>query len=495
MNLLQAHRSRNCSASGTPFSPLFFPCGQTARVWLIAWALALAPALASAAGRESGGYEVIANAYGFSCDIPGCPDASKNIREIAIDELNIDAREMTTGLDVDYRLYGPGQAHWGNASLTVAADSSGSKELQAWFQESAAKGNNIRKNITVTLFKSDKTPGRSYTLFDCFPTQWSSVDFDPSGTVQTETLTVKIGRIEFKTRIAPRPRGGRGEPPTPPDAILADDTSDKFAQVRGFKVEISGSSGREVDTAWESVSGGEMIIELSETTIGSDRFRTSSPGHKTVNEVTLRGAMTDGRKNLCTWINDTVNGKPWKQNLTITEMLSVDGGVKDGKQYSGIWAYPVRYKFPVLSVDQREGNFEEEITYRWVRLIPELPPRVRGLVEIPGAPVASRSAVAIGIEDMALDVSQVAVTGDARTPSAVIVVPQGAGGELADWLSKVQSGAEDRRTLLVALLRRGRPTGQIWVLHDCLPTRMSVTNTTGNTMEEVTVKPIRVELK
>ena len=24
-------------------------------------------------------------------------------------------REMTTGLDVEYRLYGPGQAHWGNA--------------------------------------------------------------------------------------------------------------------------------------------------------------------------------------------------------------------------------------------------------------------------------------------------------------------------------------------------------------------------------------------
>jgi phage tail-like protein len=150
------------------------------------------------ANTEAGGYEVIANAFGFKIDIPGCADASKNIREISIDELNIDVREMTTGLDVEYRLYGPGQAHWGSAKFTSACTLGGSKELQAWFQE-AAKGKNIRKNITVTLHKSDKSDGRSYSLFDTFPTQWSSVNFDTSSTVQTETLTVSIGRIEFKT--------------------------------------------------------------------------------------------------------------------------------------------------------------------------------------------------------------------------------------------------------------------------------------------------------
>jgi phage tail-like protein len=150
------------------------------------------------AGTDAGGYEVIANAFGFGVDIPGCADASKNIREIAIDELNIDAREMTTGLDVEYRLYGPGAVHWGQAKFTSACTLGGSKELQAWFQE-AAKGKNIRKNITVTLFKSDKTPGRGYTLNECFPTQWSSVNFDTSSTVQTETLTVNVGYIKFST--------------------------------------------------------------------------------------------------------------------------------------------------------------------------------------------------------------------------------------------------------------------------------------------------------
>lgn len=95
-------------------------------------------------------------------------------------------------------------------------------------------------------------------------------------------------------------------------------TSDKFAQVRGFSVEISSATGKEVDTAWESVSGGELIIEQTETTVGSDKFQTNSPGHKTVGEITLRGAMTDKRQALCTWINETVAGKPWKRSVAIT---------------------------------------------------------------------------------------------------------------------------------------------------------------------------------
>jgi hypothetical protein len=66
--------------------------------------------------------------------------------------------------------------------------------------------------------------------------------------------------------------------------------SDKFAQVRGFKVEISGSSGKEVDTAWESVSGGDMVIEHTETSIGADKFQTKN----------LRGSLSP----LATPLND-----------------------------------------------------------------------------------------------------------------------------------------------------------------------------------------------
>ena len=95
--------------------------------------------------------------------------------------------------------------------------------------------------------------------------------------------------------------------------------SDKFAQVRGFQVEITQATGKEVDTAWESVSSGELMVDT-----GGDRFRTNSPGHKSVGEVTLRGAMTDGRKALCQWINETVEGKPWRRMITIRPVL-LDG--------------------------------------------------------------------------------------------------------------------------------------------------------------------------
>ena len=137
--------------------------------------------------------------------------------------------------------------------------------------------------------------------------------------------------------------------------------SDKFAQVRGFRVEIDdGAGGKEVDTAWESAHGGELTIELPVSNVGS-------PGHKSVGEIVLRGAMTDKRAALCTWINETVNGRPWKRTLTITELLSVDGGVKDGKQYIYFDCFPVGYVFPRLSVTNTTGNVQEEVRIKPVR--------------------------------------------------------------------------------------------------------------------------------
>lgn len=133
----------------------------------------------------------------FSATIPGLPEASKNIREIAIDENNIDARE-SRGDDQELWHVKPGSVHFGSATFTITGSPGASKELRAWFQE-AAKGKNIRKTITVTLRKLDDKTDRVYNLVGCFPTSWSNVNFDTSSTVQSETLTVKVGRVEFKT--------------------------------------------------------------------------------------------------------------------------------------------------------------------------------------------------------------------------------------------------------------------------------------------------------
>jgi hypothetical protein len=83
------------------------------------------------------------------------------------------------------------------AQLTVTAGTPAADELNLWWQDTS-QGKCVRKNITINLRRSDGTTGRSYQLYDCFPIQWSAVNFDTSSTVQTETLTVKLGRIEFK---------------------------------------------------------------------------------------------------------------------------------------------------------------------------------------------------------------------------------------------------------------------------------------------------------
>lgn len=126
-------------------------------------------------------------------------------------------------------------------------------------------------------------------------------------------------------------------------------TSDKFAQVRGFKVEIDSAGGKEVDTAWESVSGGELIIEV----------RTNSPGHKTVGEITLRGPMTKSRKAMCQWITETVQGKSWKRTVFITPLL-LDGVVGETLVFDG--CVLTSYQQPPLKVRAPEDPCPAPLT-------------------------------------------------------------------------------------------------------------------------------------
>ena len=320
----------------------------------------------AAAATDAAGYEVIANAFGFLVDIPGSPDLSKNVREIEIDDLTIDIRETTTGLDAEdhagrrspgypYRLYVPGAAHWGSATITSACTLGGSKELQAWWRE-AANGEDARRNITVTLFKRDKTPARSYRLYDVFPTSWYSKQpgTDPSVSRDepcTEIITVKIGRGE----IIAHPATGRGVPGT----------------ANGFTSSLTTCEGcvTERDNGWEVAAGGAQQRESHAMTFGRNLDDTVSPLHeaRSCGEVRLRGPITTGRKAFVLWINETAQGKPWKRDFTLTELLSVGGSIKDGKQYLYFDGFPVRYVFPRFSVKKDTGNVMEEVRLKFVR--------------------------------------------------------------------------------------------------------------------------------
>jgi hypothetical protein len=293
------------------------------------------------AGTDAGAYEVLANAHGFGIDIPGCADASKNIREIHIDELNVDVREMTTGHDVEYRLYGPGHAHWGSASFTSAVTLGASKELQTWFND-AAHGKNIRKNITVTLFKSDKTPGRTYTLIDAFPIAWKDNANDTSSSVQTETITVTMDHIEFATR------GADGSAGKPRD---------------GFHVDIlSPNDPVDVDNSWEIANGGVQSHEEHPLVIGFHLGPTlDARPHTTCTDLTLGGPMTDGRMGVVKWFNDLTSVR------NVLLMLDHHGNHRGHRAYVYSDAFPVAYVFPHLSVTHTTGNVHEEVRIKPVR--------------------------------------------------------------------------------------------------------------------------------
>jgi len=147
-------------------------------------------------------------------------------------------------------------------------------------------------------------------------------------------------------------------------------------------------------------------------------------------------------------------------------------------------------------VTNTTGNVQEQVVFHAARAERALPPFSVGRLTIPLAPLASTNALRASVEDMAMDVNLVPTTGDARNPSARILLPAGSGDEMRQWLEGTAQGKEAPRTIIIDLFNQGRFTGRRLLLWDCLPQSLTtVTTTTGNTMEEISVKPIRVELK
>lgn len=133
---------------------------------------------------------------------------------------------------------------------------------------------------------------------------------------------------------------------------------DEMLVVKGFTVEITGAGGgTDVDSAWETCTGGALNIEVGDASVGT-------PGHKFVDEIQLRGPMTKSRKWIAQNINDTVKGKPSRFNLTIVEGLK-DGS--DGRRYNYLECFVTRYVYPVLSTDGK-GHLYEEVTIKPERI-------------------------------------------------------------------------------------------------------------------------------
>lgn len=124
----------------------------------------------------------------FALEIEGLRQVSLNVESITMEDLVIDEREMTTGADWDYRVSGPGDAHFG--SITIRSRTSESKELYQWWLE-ASKGKDIRKHISVIIKKRDGSEARRYNYLECFPVSYMPHSLDQPGRPATEGVVAR----------------------------------------------------------------------------------------------------------------------------------------------------------------------------------------------------------------------------------------------------------------------------------------------------------------
>ena len=136
--------------------------------------------------------------------------------------------------------------------------------------------------------------------------------------------------------------------------------------LKGFTVRIDQTAGLQArpDAAWETCTGGALNIEIQARSTGADPQHVTSPGHKYIDEITLRGPMTPERKDITQWIMDTVRGTNPRRNVIVTEIL-VDG--HSGKSYAYQNCFITRVVFPRLDA-AGTGNLYEEVSIKPERL-------------------------------------------------------------------------------------------------------------------------------
>jgi len=302
-----------------------------------------------AGGVNEGAYEVLENGAGkFKVEIQNCPVANANVESITMEDLLIDAREITTGTDWKYRTYGPGDAHYGSITMSARAPGGFPGELFELSQVCFPPGGGLRPSITVTVLRADGTDGRIYNFHDVLLVSYEAPD--PEFPDPMETVVVKPTGFDCDS-------GSPDEPVLDPSRFL-----------NGFGVTVGPSAeGFETggDMMWEFAQGGAITKEKKSLRFvdPADETQSRLKGARFVGGVTLRGPLTAGRKALCQWITETVQGKEWKRNLTVTELTT--RGKEKGFTYTD--AFPTRYVFPNLSASGT-GNLYEEITMKPIRL-------------------------------------------------------------------------------------------------------------------------------
>lgn len=285
----------------------------------------------------------------FRVLVDGAPAPfAPNLESLVIDDLVIDARETTTGVDVEYRVYGPGEAHFGKATFRCRLDKNMKDDtsLGQWWRD-CASGRNIRKSISVICLKRDGSPARTFNLIDCFPTAFAPGEIGAGDRLVVERLVLQIGRIEMLAH------GDAPKAPDPRFEVVVDAPAGAG---------VPGAAAPEADRGWERLSGGAVVLADPDPVLGC-ASRTTTPGHKYIDTLTLRGPLTSGRKEMCTWFVDTVGGGSARRSVTVREATK-DRPVRTFTYHD---CFPTRYVFPTFAAGG-PGNLYEEVAIKPIRL-------------------------------------------------------------------------------------------------------------------------------
>ncbi|MBI4335735.1 MAG: phage tail protein [Candidatus Omnitrophica bacterium] len=296
----------------------------------------------------------------FAVDIPGCPITSANIQSVQVEDLTIDVRETTGGVDWDFRTYAPGDAHFGKATFRSRVGKN-SKELLQWLQD-ASDEKNPCKNVGVIIRDRKGKEARRWNLINCIPVKYDPGDYSLNSQTRIETIVVQIGYIEIVS-AAPveKKQADRPEEITIQGAPSPDETRVN----KGFRIEVSGpAGGKAEDNAWETCAGGALCIEVAPASTGSTCHQVVTPGQKFVEEVQLRGPMTKSRKWIAENINNITRKIDSRFDITIIE-IGQNGA--ETKRYTYYNCFITSVVFPKLTNDNR-GLLPEKITIKPERL-------------------------------------------------------------------------------------------------------------------------------
>jgi len=139
-------------------------------------------------------------------------------------------------------------------------------------------------------------------------------------------------------------------------------TQDELMRTKGFIVTITPDSttGTGEKEGWLSCSGGADVIEVAQTTLGTDVYKTFAPGQTTVSALVLAGYLTADRKAVLNWIKSTADGDGPRRQVTIKPQ-SIEQ--KDTKQHNYYECLIEEYVYPELS-SHDHNTLQEKITIR-----------------------------------------------------------------------------------------------------------------------------------